>query len=229
MPVRLSPITDPAARAILTGDPRRAFALARALIGEPRMSHLARGLWAYSGTTAGGLEITVHATGVGGPGAATVIADLAGLGVETVVRLGTCVATGPGPEAGQAFLVGEALARDGVSNLLSGGSGSVAADEPLTDALAGVAPPGRVVSRDLTPALDPDDGASLGAELRDLQTAATFAVARHLGVAAAAVLLVAEDASGARLDETGIEEAIEPAGRRVVSVLEGLYNPQVEG
>ena len=46
------------------------------------MSNHARGLWGYSGRTPAGAELTIQATGMGGPSAAVVLADLAELGVR---------------------------------------------------------------------------------------------------------------------------------------------------
>ena len=51
MPVKMNPIEPAAGDAILVGDPRRAFALAQELTGQPKMSHQARGFWGYKGLT----------------------------------------------------------------------------------------------------------------------------------------------------------------------------------
>jgi hypothetical protein len=97
MSVRLNPILPATGDVILVGDPRRAFALGQALTVQPAMSHLSRGLWGYRGETAGGLELTVQATGVGGPSAVAVISDLVAMGARRLIRLGSCTATGPDP------------------------------------------------------------------------------------------------------------------------------------
>ena len=240
MPVRLSPLGPPGADAILVGDPRRAFALGQALTVQPEMSHLARGLWGYGGHTPGGTKLTVQATGVGGPSAVAVISDLVALGVTRVVRLGTCVAREPGIAAGSAYLIGEAIPRDGTSNALLGtrAAGKSRDEEPAADPdtgdaafpnpepdpalvslLAGVAPVARVSSHDLVLRMERDDGVA-PAPLRDLQTAATFAVADRLGIAAAAVLIVAEDSEGERIGESELEGGFAEVGLRVVRALE---------
>lgn len=230
MPVRLSPILEPAADVILVGDPRRAFALGQALTVQPRMSHLSRGLWGYSGETGGGHPLTVQSTGIGGPSAAVVIGDLAELGVKRMVRLGTCVATAPVcdadepveglPRPGDSFLISRAHSGDGTSRSLAGGSGSVLPDPTLTRSLSEVAGPAEVFSHDLVSRLDRSPTASGPAPLRDLQTAATFAAADSLGVAAAAVLVVVGGPSGTRLDEPALERIFEPIGGSVAAVLE---------
>ncbi len=67
MPARLRPTAPLAADAILVGDPGRALLLAQELLEQPKMSNHARGLWGYTGRTAAGDELTIQATGMGGP------------------------------------------------------------------------------------------------------------------------------------------------------------------
>ena len=64
------------------------------------MSNHARGLWGYSGETPAGRGLTIQATGMGGPSAAIVLADLAKLGVRRAIRVGTCTALAQEAEAG---------------------------------------------------------------------------------------------------------------------------------
>ena len=89
-----------AAAAILCGDPARALSIAQELLVEPRMSNHHRGLWGYFGEMPGGFELTVQATGIGGPGAAIVAGELARRGTRAVIRVGTCRSTGPEPGVG---------------------------------------------------------------------------------------------------------------------------------
>src|ERR1700748_1238385 len=96
VPRRLRPTAEIHSEAILVGDPGRAMALAQVLTEGPKMANHARGLWGYSGPTPGGRGLTVQATGMGGPSAALVLADLAELGVRRAVRVGTCASLGAG-------------------------------------------------------------------------------------------------------------------------------------
>ena len=91
MPSRLRPTAPYAADAILVGDPGRALLLAQELLEQPKMCNHARGLWGYSGRTPRGDELTIQSTGIGGPSAALVLADLAELGVRRAIRVGSCV------------------------------------------------------------------------------------------------------------------------------------------
>jgi hypothetical protein len=232
MPVRLNPLLPATADAILVGDPRRAFTLGQSLTVQPQMSHLSRGLWGYSGVTEGGLDLTVQATGIGGPSAVAVISELAGFGVKRIVRLGSCVATGPDDngeviEPGRAFVISRAIAGDGASQALTGGRRVVRPDSTLNGVLTGVADPSTVFSHDLTLKMDgPPDRSH---PLRDLQTAATLAAAGALEVESAAVLVVVEDTLGNRLEEAELEAAFEPIGSAIVRALEQLANPQLQG
>lgn len=225
MPVKLKPIEPIRGDVILVGDPRRAFALAQELTVQPRMSHQARGLWGYTGETPSGRPLTVQATGSGGPSAVPVIGDLVELGATRLVRLGTCLsAVHP---RGEALLVTAALARDGAGLALLGEAGAPAApgsapaarpDPELLAALAGLGRPATVASHDLVARHDRPSREPL--EARDLQTAATLALADRLGVPAAALLIVADDGDGGPLDEAGLEERFRPLARAVRDRLE---------
>src|SRR5215207_10207129 len=113
-PVILKPHEPVAERVLLPGDPGRALRLATALIDGPRMLNHHRGLWGYTGPAADGEPLTIQSTGLGGPSAAAVVAELVELGARRLVRIGTAAGlgtTGPG-----AIVVAEvAIAADGAS------------------------------------------------------------------------------------------------------------------
>ncbi|MBN8870273.1 MAG: hypothetical protein J0H66_10375 [Solirubrobacterales bacterium] len=232
MPVKMNPIEPPAADAILVGDPRRAFALAQELTVQPKMSHQARGLWGYSGVSPDGMPLTVQSTGSGGPSAVPVIGDLVEQGVSRVVRLGTCLAIDPSLRAGTVLLVERAVVDDGAGRALSGGDDFTRPDAGLLGAFEGLGRSATVASHDLVSRYDPeaserpDTGPAIA---RDLQTAATLAFCRRLGVPAAALLIVAEDISGDRPGEEELWELFRAAGKAALSRLNRLSNPQVKG
>ena len=203
MPVKMTPLEAAAGDAILVGDPRRAFALAQELTSQPKMSHQARGLWGYRGTTEFGSDLTIQSTGSGGPSAVAVIGDLAAQGVKRVLRLGTCLALDDDLEAGSVILVGRALVADGAARTLSGAE-FVLPDTRLLSALNGIGRVGTVSSHDLVQRYEPGDAESPGpgqAIARDLQTAATLAMCQRLEIPGAAILIVAEDRAGHRPGE----------------------------
>ena len=224
MPSRLRPTAPIAADAVLVGDPGRALLLAQELLAEPKMSNHARGLWGYFGHTPGGRELTVQSTGIGAPSAVAVLADLAELGVHRAVRVGTCQALPDGPGAGELLAVTFARAHDGVSLALGvERGGAVQPDAVLLTALRRELPEGGrsapVASFDLPAAEAGAEGETETEVAADLQTAALLTRAPALGVAAAALLIVAEDADGRRLSDEDLEEAAKQAGRLAAAIL----------
>lgn len=220
MPSRLRPTASVAADAILVGDPGRALMLAQELLEQPKMSNHARGLWGYSGQTPGGRPLSIQSTGMGGPSAALVLADLAELGVRRAIRVGTCVAIEPEPGPGDLLAVLEAHAWGG------GGTGAaVLPDAGLTarlrEELGEAARPAIVASLD---ALHRGGEAAPApyaerVDAADMQTAALFAGAEELGLALAAVLVVAESAAGDQADDDRVEAAAKAGGAAATAAL----------
>lgn len=218
MPARLRPSAPIAPDAVLVGDPGRALLLAQELLEQPKMANHARGLWGYSGQTPAGRTLTVQSTGIGAPSAAAVLADLAELGVERAVRVGTCTALDPDLGAGDLLAVKEAFAADGVSRALGREGTIVSPDPELLDRLLAATEAGAklvsIASFDLLSVADA--GAHVAA---DQQTSGIFSLAPTLGIAAAALLVVAEDAAGQRIDDESLERAAKRAGRAAASAL----------
>jgi uridine phosphorylase len=219
MPNRLRPVASVAADAILVGDPGRALMLAQALLEQPKMSNHARGLWGYTGRTPAGRELTIQATGIGGPSAALVLADLAELGIRRAIRVGTCTALVSDLGRGELIDVSEAHAWGGPG----GGAGGAVRPSPelsrrLTEALGEAGRAGVVASLDTLHAGGSPAPVEVG-EAADMQTAAVLSRAKALGVVAAAVLVVTESASGERLDDEGEQAAAERAGAAAAAAL----------
>lgn len=219
MPARLRPTAPIAPAALLVGDPGRALMLAQELMEKPKMSNHARGLWGYSGESVAGRPLTIQATGMGGPSAAVVLGDLAELGVRRVVRVGSCTALRPGLEPGALVTVAEAHAWSGPG----GGAGEPVAPDgglaaALREALGAAAEEGTAASLDVLHGGGAPPPVSEG-DVADMQTAALLGTAGGLGIAAAAVLVVSEDAGGARLDDEGLEAAAKRAGHAAAAVL----------
>lgn len=216
VPTHLRPTAPIAADAVLVGDPGRALLLAQELLTEPKMSNHARGLWGYSGQTRAGTPLTIQATGIGGPSAALVLADLAELGVRRAVRVGTCATLDPDFGLGELLLVTEAIAAGGsVSALGESIGGLVEPDRGLTAALGKAlgndARAARVVSFDAHPTEQPPQR---GAVAADMQTAPLLAQARALGIGVAATLIVAERVGEDEvLEREHLEQAEKLAGQ----------------
>lgn len=221
MPARLRPTAPIAPDALLVGDPGRALLLAQELLEQPKMSNHARGLWGYSGVAEGG-ELTIQATGMGGPSAAIVLDDLVELGVRRAIRIGTCVAIEPEPDPGDLLVALEAHAWGG------GGAGeAILPDTRLTtrlrEELGGEARPAIVASLDVLHRGGDEEPSEYAerVDAADMQTATLLARGGALGTTIAAVLVVAESAGGEQAEDERIEAAAKRAGRAAVTTLSG--------
>lgn len=218
MPTRLELIAEPAEGVILSGDPRRAFHLAQELIKEPRMTHLARGLWGYGGRTADGGTLTVQSTGAGGPGAVAVLSGLVERGTKRVIRVGSCTAEVPDLALGDSLVVEAALAEDGSSTFFPDRDDEWSLpDRELTEALSGAGRLARVASRYRT---DPPlrEGEPTVSAF-DLQTAALLAAAREFGVRSAAALVVSGTCKGSFATEEELADPFLAVGRAALRAL----------
>ncbi|MGN6663588.1 MAG: phosphorylase family protein [Solirubrobacterales bacterium] len=225
MPARLRPTAPIAGRAILVGDPGRALMLAQHLLQEPKMSNHARGLWGYTGVTENGEELTVQSTGMGGPSAAVVLADLAELGVRRAIRIGTCAALDAPLGLGELTIVSEAFPEPGGSFRRPGEEEPwqpvVEPDTVLTHELVlALGDQARgVISVSLDVLHQPEHEVHPAAEVADMQTAALFATGSEFEVAMAALLIVERDTKGNTLGDEELEAAAKRAGTAVLTVL----------
>jgi len=180
----LHPTADLAERALLPDDPGQALALTRVLFGEtPRMFNHHRGLWGYSGIALDGAPLTVQSTGIGGPSAAVVVAELHALGLRRAVRIGRAWAVDGTLRAGELVAATAVLAGDGASQALGAGA-RIEPDAALTAALR----PDRcgvIASADVE-LVDP----AWDVLAFDLESAAVLAAAARAGVAAACLVAI---------------------------------------
>jgi uridine phosphorylase len=196
--IHLHPTAPLAERVLLPGDPGRALLLAQSLLDSPAMFNHNRGLWGYTGAAADGVPLTIQSTGMGGPSAAIVIAELTDLGARQLVRTGTCAALNPTLGLGDLLVAAEAIPADGASRSL--GADRPLAPDPellaaLIDAADAAAQAGPVVSTDLFydgPPHEQCEWASAGAIAVDMETATLFALARRRRLQAACLLLVTD-------------------------------------
>jgi uridine phosphorylase len=216
MPARLRPTAPIAADAILVGDPGRALMLAQELLGQPKMSNHARGLWGYTGETAAGHALTIQSTGIGGPSASVVLADLAELGLRRAIRIGTCASLGD-------LALGDLLVVEEARGALVSSEATKAPrpDFTLMTALRERLPEAReasVVSLD-TLYRPERDLPSVLFDVADMQTAALLTGAAEHEVAAAAILIVTERSDSGPLRDEELEEAAKRAGQAAAGIL----------
>ena len=227
--IHVLPTAPLAERVLLPGDPGRALLLAQALLDQPKMFNHHRGLWGYTGEAGDGRPLTIQSTGMGGPSAAIVIAELADLGARTLLRVGTCGALDPSLELGELLVATEALTADGTSRALGAGD-RVAADPQLLGRLLDAAGPegsrGPVVSSDLF--YDSPDGTeegwrAQGARAVEMETATLFALAARRGLRAGCALIVSDTVlpSRRRIDTEALHDAERRLGELAVAALSG--------
>jgi uridine phosphorylase len=226
--IHLLPTAELAERVLLPGDPGRALLLAQSLLREPRMFNHNRGLWGYSGDAVlDGAPLTIQSTGMGGPSAAIVIAELADLGARTLVRVGTCGALDDTVSLGELLAVDHVLAQDGTSRALGAGA-RIAADPDLVTALTAGTDGGEthsrpravtIVSTDLFYDTEPgteERWRDAGAAAVEMEAATLFALAARRGLRAGA-LLIATDLLVPVRQRIG-EEALRAAEHRLGDV-----------
>ncbi len=186
------------------------------------MSNHARGLWAYFGATPAGGELTIQATGIGGPSAALVLGDLAELGVRRAVRVGTCLGTGASTTPGELLVVREAIAQGGSASSLGVEPGTAVIPDPgltgrLQSELGSDAKLVSIMSVDAHPA---EHAADPGVAAIDMQTAPLLARAASLQIELAAVLIASEAEGGKEsLAKEALEDLERRAGRAASAVL----------
>jgi uridine phosphorylase len=221
-PIHLHPTADLAPRVLLPGDPGRALQLAQALLERPLMFNHHRGLWGYTGTAADGEPLTIQSTGMGGPSAAIVVSELADLGAERFVRVGTCGALRADLPRGALVVASEAICGDGASRALGAGE-RVAPDGELLAALRRAAPEalvGPVLTTDVF--YGGERAAPADAVAVEMEAATVLQVAALRGLAAACVLAVTDELAGGerrRLDEEALVAAGEAVGRAGAAAL----------
>jgi uridine phosphorylase len=201
------------------------MALAQQLLTEPKMSNHNRGLWGYSGETADGRPLSIQSTGVGGPSAALVLQELAELGVERAIRVGTCGALDEALELGGLLCAEAALPEDGTSVAL-GASGPVEPDPALLDRLRPRAEAVTVASTDLF--YEPDTSARArwilaGARAVEMEAATLFTLGTRVGVAMGCLLVVSDVFPGGerrRITDDDLASSVERMGAAALEALE---------
>lgn len=214
----LEPTAPIAPDAIVVDDPKLAMDLAVAVCDVPRMSNLAHGLWGYHGTTDQGVGLTVQSLGIGGPSAASVVSDLAELGVARAIRIGSCIALRSGVEPGSELLASAFEPADGAGSALAAGA-VLEPDPALSEALArttGVEERCVVRSVDVVPDVVAGGGEAVAL---DLSSAAFAAASARGGIACADALVVARSKEGSELELEALHAALISLGTRAAAAL----------
>jgi purine-nucleoside phosphorylase len=153
---------DYAEACLLPGDPLRARYIAEKFLEGAKQRNSERGMLGYTGTYRG-RPVSVQASGMGCPSAAIVIEELVQLGVERIVRVGTCGGLQPDLALGDLIVAVSAVAADSTAQHLVGEPHVPTADWELVHAAVHAAKElgkpvrvGPIVSSDLF--YNPDGG-----------------------------------------------------------------------
>ena len=111
---------DYAEACLLPGDPLRAKYIAETFMEGVVERNSERGMLGYTGTF-GGKPVSVQSTGMGCPSAAIVIEELTQLGVEKLMRVGTCGGLQPNLSMGDLIVALSATPADATATHYVGG------------------------------------------------------------------------------------------------------------
>jgi purine-nucleoside phosphorylase len=193
---------DVAPVVLLPGDPGRTARVAERL-ENARCYNDFRGLLGYTGTYRN-TALSVQTTGMGGPSAAIVVEELAMLGAQAVIRIGTCGATRSDIRPTDLVIATAACPQDGTTRQYAGDGYAPAATfrvvRALVDAAIRLGAPhhvGPVVTEDALYAVTPDwagSWAGRGVLAQEMEASALFTVAALRSIEAGCLLTVSNSA-----------------------------------
>jgi len=111
---------DYARACLLPGDPLRAKYIAETFMQDVRQVNGERALLGYTGTF-NGKPVSVQSSGMGCPSAGIVIEELVQLGVQRILRVGTCGGLQPDLSIGDLIIALSAVPADATATHLIGG------------------------------------------------------------------------------------------------------------
>jgi len=223
MPIHLRAEPGDYAPAVLCpGDPRRAEHIARTFFTGARLVNEERGMLGYTGTF-DGRPISVQASGMGCPSAAIVYEELAQLGAQRIIRVGTCGALQPQMAMADLVVAMAATPSDQTALTYTGGEPHApVADWRLVHKAVQLAEDrgetvhvGGIVSSDVFYDPDPDrprrwaERGHLGIEM---EAAVLYTIGALRGVATVAVLTVSDllyGTSAVRISDDELRQGVE--------------------
>jgi uridine phosphorylase len=127
---------EPPKLALLSGDPDRAKMIAKMHFSKVKMLSEHRGLNSYIGYLPNGRAILSATSGMGAPSLSIVVNELVQVGVETIIRIGTCGSIQAHVKPGSVVISSAALCRQGAANDIAPVEYPAAADPFVTVKLA---------------------------------------------------------------------------------------------
>lgn len=125
--------------ALLSGDPDRATMIAKTYLKKVKTLSEHRGLNSYVGLLPDGTPLLSATSGMGAPSLSIVVNELIQVGINTIIRVGTCGSIQPQVKAGSVVISSAALCRQGAANDVAPLEYPAVADPFLTVALANAA------------------------------------------------------------------------------------------
>jgi len=202
---------------LIPGDPNRARRISERFDeGSTRQVNDHRGLLGFTGTYRG-VPVSVQTSGMGTPSLSIVVEELLRLGVQKMIRVGTCGGIAPGLRTGDLVIATAACPVDGATRTyLQGEAYAPAADFALTRALVDAAAAAEVEARtgivasvDVFYNTDADYAArwrNRGVLAFEMEASALFLLASRAGAQAACALTVSDVLS----EEVTTEESYLP-------------------
>lgn len=219
-------VGDVAKYVLLSGDPKRVEKIASFLDKARKVADY-RGFVTYTGNV-DGIEISACSTGIGCPSAAIVVEELARIGAQTFIRIGTTGALQPEIDAGDIIIASAAVRLDGTSKVYLPAEYPAVPDFSVVSALADAAKNlgvkvhiGKVVTTDAFYAGSYDIWGKAGALSVEMECSAIFTIAGTKGLRAGAILAVDGNlATGIKKGEFEPGEKTGELDRRVQKAIE---------
>ena len=195
--------------AILPGDPGRVSKIARMLDNYKPVA-VNREFTSYLGTI-NNKKVLVISTGIGGPSTAICVEELALLGIETIIRVGTCGGMQPNVKAGDLVIASGAIRQEGTTKEYAPIEFPAVANIDVVNALREsskkldhICHTGVIQSKDSFYGQHSPEKMPIGYELKnkwnawielgclasDMETAAVYVVSQTRGIKAASILSV---------------------------------------
>jgi uridine phosphorylase len=125
--------------ALLSGDPQRANFIAQTYLQDVRVLSENRGLNSYLGYLPNGKPILSATSGMGAPSLSIVVNELVQVGIQKIIRIGTCGSIQPHIPVGSIVISSGALCRQGAADDIAPVEYPAIADPFLTVALVNAA------------------------------------------------------------------------------------------
>ncbi|MBD2664263.1 purine or other phosphorylase, family 1 [Richelia sinica FACHB-800] len=127
--------SQPPTIALLSGDPQRAGLIAQTYLQDVKVLSENRGLHSYLGYLPNGQPILSATSGMGAPSLSIVVNELVQVGIQKIIRIGTCGSIQPYIPVGSIVISKAALCRQGAANDIAPVEYPAAADPFITVAL----------------------------------------------------------------------------------------------